>query len=202
MIAFRLPLLVSTFTLCLLVNLDSVAQEWTRFRGPNGSGIAKAPNFPAQLSAADFNWKIELPGSGHSSPVIWGDRIFLTATPANSARRAIVCIAATDGKIVWTKDYETAAFRQHADNSYSSMSPAVDEERVYVWWGAPEGSALVALDQKDGREVWKCDLGPFVSRHGPGASPIVVGDAVLMNVDQDAPSSFLLAVEAKTGKEL
>jgi outer membrane protein assembly factor BamB len=93
--------------------------------------------------------------------------VFVTATPAGTARRAIVCIDAADGKTIWTKEYETAAFRQHADNSYTSMSPAVDAERVYVWWGAPEGSALVALDQKDGHEVWKRDLGPFISQHGP-----------------------------------
>jgi outer membrane protein assembly factor BamB len=201
MISLRFPVFAAAFGFSLLLNLDTRAQEWTRFRGPNGSGIAKAPNFPAQFSAADFNWNIELPGSGHSSPVIWGDRIFVTATPSGTARRAIVCVNAADGKTVWTKEYETAAFRQHADNSYTSMSPAVDAERVYVWWGAPEGSTLVALDQKDGREVWKCDLGPFVSQHGPGASPIVVGDAVLLSVDQDQPSSFLLAVEAATGKE-
>jgi outer membrane protein assembly factor BamB len=201
MISLRLPLLVSMLGLCLLSNLDAVAQEWTRFRGPNGSGLAKAPNFPAQFSAADFTWKIDLPGSGHSSPVIWGDRIFITATPAGTARRTIVCVGAADGKTIWTKEYETPAFRQHSDNSYTSMSPAVDAERVYVWWGAPDGSALVALDQKDGREVWKRDLGPFISQHGPGASPIVVDDAVLMSIDQDAPSSFLLALEARTGKE-
>ena len=72
---------------------------------------------------------------------------------------------------------------------------------MYVWWGAPEGSALVALDQQDGKEVWKHDLGPFVSQHGPGASPIVVGDAVLLSFDQDQAPSYLLAVDAKTGKE-
>ena len=177
------------------------AQEWTRFRGPNGSGIANAPKFPAQFSEADFNWKIELPGSGHSSPVIWGERVFVTATPAGTAKRTILCIDAKSGRTLWTREYETAAFRAHADNSYTSMSPAVDAERVYVWWGSPEGSAIVALDQKDGKEVWKRDLGPFVSQHGPGASPIVVGDAVLLNFDQDQPASFLIALDAKSGKE-
>ena len=177
------------------------AQDWTRFRGPNGSGVGVAPNLPAVFSEADFNWKIELPGSGHSSPVISGKRVFITATPAGSAKRTILCIDVKDGRTIWKKEFESAAFKQHADNSYTSMSPAVDAERVYLWWGAPEGSALVALDQKDGREVWKVDLGPFVSQHGPGASPIVAGDQVLLNFDQDEPSSFLLAVDAKSGRE-
>src|SRR5438045_3460787 len=84
------------------------AQEWTRFRGPNGSGVASAPKFPAQFSEADFNWKIELPGPGHSSPVIWGDRVFVTATPAGTAKRTILCIDAKSGRTLWTREYETA----------------------------------------------------------------------------------------------
>lgn len=196
----RFPLLAAALVF-FLTSPGARAQEWTRFRGPNGSGMAVAPKFPAQFSEADFNWKVELPGSGHSSPVIWGDRVFVSATPAGLAKRVTVCLDAKDGKTVWSKEYETGAFRQHADNSYTSMSPAVDAERVYVWWGAPEGSALVALDQKDGKEIWKRDLGTFVSQHGPGASPIVVGDQVLLSFDQDQAPSFLIAVDAKTGKE-
>ena len=194
--------LPAALTAVLAFSFSAHAQEWTRFRGPNGSGIAKGANLPAEFSEADFNWKVELPGSGHSSPVIWGDRVFVSATPAGTAKRAIVCIEAKSGKTLWTREYETAAFRAHADNSYTSMSPAVDAERVYAWWGSPEASALVALDQKDGKEVWRRDLGPFVSQHGPGASPIVEGDAVLLNFAQDEPRSFLLALNAKSGKEL
>lgn len=195
----RLSLVLTT---CAAISLTAHAQEWTRFRGPNGSGVANAANIPAEFSEADFNWKVELPGSGHSSPVIWGDRVFVSATPAGTAKRAIVCIDAKSGKTIWTREYETATFRAHADNSYTSMSPAVDAERVYVWWGSPENSAIVALDQKDGKEVWKRDLGPFVSQHGPGASPIVEGESVLLNFDQEQPSSFLLALDRKSGKEL
>src|SRR6478672_5375380 len=109
---------------------SSPAQEWTRFRGANGSGVGKAPNLPAEFTEADFNWKVELPGSGHSSPVIWGERLFVTATLAGSAKRAILCLNTKDGQVLWRKEYETAPFRQHADNSYTSMSPTVDAERV------------------------------------------------------------------------
>ena len=202
MISRRLPAILAVVCASAFHTPPAAAQEWTRFRGPNGSGIATAPNFPAQFSDADFNWKIELPGSGHSSPVIWGERVFVTATPAGTAKRIILCIDAKSGRPLWTREYETAAFREHADNSYTSMSPAVDAERVYVWWGSPEGSAIVALDQKEGKEVWKRDLGRFVSQHGPGASPTVAGDAVLLNFDQDEPGSYLLAMNAKTGKDL
>jgi outer membrane protein assembly factor BamB len=181
--------------------ISTQAQEWTRFRGPNGSGLGNAPNFPATFGEKDFNWKIELPGTGHSSPVIWGDRVFITCVPNGTAQRIALCINARDGKTVWQRTYESSAFRQHADNSYASMSPALDNERIYIWWGAPEGSSLVALDQKDGHEVWKKDLGPFVSQHGPGASPIVFENMVVLHFDQDQPSSFIAAFDPKTGAQ-
>jgi outer membrane protein assembly factor BamB len=181
--------------------LFATAQEWTRFRGPNGSGLGKAPGLPARFSQSDYNWKIELPGTGHSSPVIWGDRIFLTCAPEGTAKRMAVCVNAADGRIVWQHASETETFRQHADNSYASMSPAVDDERVYVWWGAPTGSALTALDQKDGHELWKKELGPFVSQHGPGSSPIVFEKSVILYFDQDNPKSFVASFDAKTGAQ-
>lgn len=181
--------------------LGAGAQEWTRFRGPNGAGLGVAPKLPAEFSEKDFNWKIELPGRGHSSPVVWGGRVFVTANPTATTRRVIVCVSAADGKTAWQKEYATGGYRLHADNNYAATSPAVDAERVYFHWASPESSGLVALDQKDGRELWKVDLGPFISQHGPGTSPIVFEDLVLLNFDQDQPKSFLLAVDARTGKE-
>ena len=177
------------------------AQEWTRFRGPNGAGLGVAPKLPAEFSEKDFNWKIELPGRGHSSPVVWGDRVFVTANPQATTQRVIVCVSAADGKTLWQKEYATGGHRLHADNNYAAATPAVDAERVYFHWASPENSGLVALDQKDGRELWKVDLGPFISQHGPGTSPIVFEDLVLLNFDQDQPKSFLLAVDARTGQE-
>ena len=177
------------------------AQEWTRFRGPNGAGLGVAPKLPAEFSEKDFNWKIELPGRGHSSPVVWGGRVFVTANPQATTQRVIMCVSAAEGKTLWQKEYATGGYRLHADNNYAAATPAVDAERVYFHWASPESSGLVALDQKDGRELWKVDLGPFISQHGPGTSPIVFEDLVLLNFDQDQPKSFLLAVDARTGQE-
>lgn len=177
------------------------AQEWTRFRGPNGSGIGAAPRLPAEFSEKDFNWKIELPGAGHSSPVIWGERVFLTATPKGTTKRVLLCLDAASGKTLWQREYETGGYRIHADNSLAASSPAVDAERVYFHWASPEGSGLAALDQKDGREIWKKDLGPFISQHGPGSSPFVFEDMVIISFDQDQPKSFLAAFDAKTGAQ-
>ena len=199
MISRLLPPVAAAVFLALLPAAG--AQEWTRFRGPNGAGLGVAPKLPAEFSEKDFNWKIELPGRGHSSPVVWGGRVFVTGNPTGTTRRVIVCVSAADGKTLWQKEYATGGYRLHADNNYAAASPAVDAERVYFHWASPENSGLVALDQKDGRELWKVDLGPFISQHGPGASPIVFEDLVLLNFDQDQPKSFLLAADARTGQE-
>jgi len=184
----------------------ATAQEWPRFRGPNGSGLGKA-SLPEQLTEKDIQWRCSLPGSGHSSPVIWGDRIFLQCTPdggapAEAARRSVVCINARDGKVLWQREYATGSYRKHADNSFASPSCTVDADRVYAWFAGPDGSQLVALAQADGKEVWKRDLGAFTSMHGPGASPIVEKGTVFLQSNQDGPGSFLEAFAAATGKTL
>ena len=181
-------------------SLDAASLEWPRFRGPNGAGIGRA-SLPVAFAADAIRWKTELPGGGHSSPVVANGRIFLTCNPPNTTKRVLVAVDAASGKIIWQRDFQTGPFRQHSDNSYASTSPAVDESRVYVCWMSPEGSGLAALEQKDGKEVWRKDLGPFVSQHGPGASPIVEGGKVILEIDQDQPKSFLVAFEAKTGAE-
>jgi outer membrane protein assembly factor BamB len=179
----------------------ATAQEWTRFRGPNGSGIGQA-KLPAVVTEKDIAWKTTLPGKGHSSPVVWGERVFVTANPDGTGRRVLACLSAADGKLLWQRDFDEAPkFRQHADNSLASSTPAVDAERVYVAWMSPEGSGLAALEQKDGREVWRKDLGPFQSQHGPGTSPMVHDGTVYLDFDPDAPGSFLAAFDAKTGAE-
>lgn len=192
--------------LVLLSQTGLFAQEWPRFRGPNGSGLAKA-DLPEQLAEKNVLWKVALPGSGHSSPVIWGERVFVTCTPdgagpAESARRVVAGLSAKDGKLLWQREFATGAYRKHADNSFASPSCAVDGERVYAWFAGPEGSQLVAMSQADGTVAWDQKLGPFTSQHGPGASPIVENGVVFLQSSQDGPGSFLQAFDAKSGKSL
>src|SRR6267143_2846970 len=94
--ANRMKWFSATCVLALLMAMarDSLAQEWTRFRGPNGSGISHAKTIPTKITAADINWKVELPGNGHSSPVLWGDRIFLTTTGDKSGGISALCLDA------------------------------------------------------------------------------------------------------------
>lgn len=197
----------SRFTAVALafLTVTAAAQDWTRFRGPNGSGVGKA-ELPEQIAEKNIQWRCKLPGSGHSSPVIWGDRIFVTTTGdrsmADKARRSVVCVNAADGTVLWEKEFVTGGFRHHADNSFASPSCAVDAERVYAWFAGSEGSILVALSQKDGAEIWKRDLGTFDSQHGAGASPIADAGMVILQSSQDKPGSFIEAFDPKTGKTI
>ena len=170
---------------------------WTRFRGPNGSGVA-AGNYRSNLSDKDVAWKVELPGKGHASPVVWKDRIYTTSADADEGKRYVLCLSAADGSVLWKKEYDFSKFRQHADNSFASATPAVDELGLYVPWVTPEAYVLFALDH-DGKERWQADLGPTKSQHGQGASPMLVDDAVVFVSDQEGGKSAAFAFDRRTG---
>lgn len=176
----------------------AAGQEWTRFRGPNGTGRSDATSVPVQWTEADLNWKVKLPGIGHSSPVLWGDKIFLTSAMEETATRLVICLRASDGGLEWKKEYPSQVHEKHIRNSFASATPCVDEERVYVCWSTPVEYTLVALDHQ-GNQAWHANLGAFESQHSCGTSPIVVGDLVILNNDQDGPSS-LVALDRRTGK--
>ena len=175
--------------------------EWPRFRGPNGSGLGAALALPEKLGASDIRWKTALPGEGHSSPVIANGNIFLTCSDKSTGKRTLISVSSKDGSIVWSKDFFDPVFREHSDNSFASATPALDAERVFLCSLTPEGSWLAAFNQRDGKELWKKELGPFVSQHGPGTSPVIFEDLVLLDFDQDKPKSFVAAWDTKTGAE-
>jgi len=181
----------------LLVCSTASAQEWTRFRGLNGAGQSDATTIPAAWTEDDYNWKVELPGIGHSSPVLWGKKIFLTSADPNGNERWLLCLHADTGETIWKKPFDSKRYQIHLQNSFASSTPTVDEERVYILWGSPESYSVIALDHA-GNQVWKKDLGPFEAEHGFGTSPIVFEDMVIVNNDQDGSSS-LVALDSKSG---
>jgi outer membrane protein assembly factor BamB len=182
-----------------LLSRPAGAQDWTRFRGPNGSGISEAATLPAQWTAKDYRWNVKLPGMGHSSPVIWGDRVFITSATEADATQIVLCLRTSDGSQVWRRDFPSATYRKNAAAAFASATPALDAERVYVVWATPKQYTVVALSQKDGSDVWLRDLGPFASEHGFGASPIVWKDLVIAANDQDKVS-FIAALDCKSGQ--
>jgi outer membrane protein assembly factor BamB len=177
----------------------AAAQEWTRFRGPNGAGQSDATTIPEKWTDADYNWTAKLPGVGHSSPVLWDKKIFLTSANPKDGTRIVLCVNAADGSIAWKREFASTTTTQlHLQNSYASSTPALDDQHVYVAWASPEEYTLLALDH-DGRDVWKLNLGPFVSQHGFGTSPIVYKDLVIITNDQDG-ESFMIAVKGQDGQ--
>ncbi|QDU25550.1 outer membrane biogenesis protein BamB [Anatilimnocola aggregata] len=195
--------LIFSFALTLalaLVTASSGAEEWNRFRGPNGSGLSTAAGIPTTWTEKDYRFQIDLPGSGNSSPVIWQDKLFVTAADAQKLERYLLCYSTGSGGLLWQKSWPLEKEKKHAKNSYASNTPACDAERVYTIWQAKERSQLLAFDHL-GQELWKYDLGRFESNHGCGTSPIVVGDVVVVNNNQEGESSFLIGVKAATGEQ-
>ncbi|MEX2139791.1 MAG: PQQ-binding-like beta-propeller repeat protein [Pirellulales bacterium] len=173
------------------------AQEWTRFRGPNGTGQSEATTIPTQWTEKDYNWKVELPGIGHGSPVIWEDKLFVASADPSNGTRMLFAVKTEDGQVIWRKDYPATVHAKHALNSFSSGTPACDANHVYFAWATPDEYNLLALDHR-GEEVWRIGLGKFIARHGFGASPIVYEDLVIITNDQEG-ESFLVAVDRKSG---
>ena len=196
----RCPFTILLWSLIILAaaRSPSFSQEWTRFRGPNGQGQCDAATIPEKWSEGDYNWKVKLPGKGHSSPVIWGSKIFLTSAE-NSGARIVLCVNAKDGAILWQKKYPAGSSHVHTQNSFASSTPALDKDHVYACWGTAEEITLVALSH-DGKEVWKQNLGPYESRHGFGTSPIVYDDLVILDNEQEG-KSFLVALNCSNGKD-
>jgi outer membrane protein assembly factor BamB len=183
----------------ILQALPAAAQEWSRFRGPNGTGLAPSLDVPDSWTADDFAWTAELPGGGHSSPVLWGERMFLTAADEAAQKRLALCLDVRDGHVLWTREYPLTLHDRHKFNSFASPTAAADEERVYFVWSTPAEYTLLALDH-DGHDVWRRDLGPYEGQHSCGTSPIVYEELVILGNDQDGASS-LVAVDRRTGED-
>lgn len=165
--------------------LSAESSAWTRFRGPNGAGImedcqVKVPWKPEQVVA-----RLDLPGSGNGSPVIWGNRAFLLCGDPSSADRFVVCVDIDKPQVLWKQQYASQTHKLHKLSSYASSTPTVDEKHVYCAWGAPT-ALLVKAFTHDGKEVWTRDLGRYETQHGFGSSPIVAGKHLILFNSQDA----------------
>ena len=185
------------------------AADWPQFRGPNGSGVAEVTRLPVEFGPArGVAWKTPLP-PGHSSPVLAGERIFLTAAEGG-ARSAVsrdkvvdpgghlwtYCLDRKTGAVLWKVEAPRPRVeRYQTTNSPASPSPATDGRSLYVFFG-DYGLISYTLD---GRERWKVPLGPFNNVNGHGSSPVVVGDLVVLLCDQDS-NSYLLALDKESGR--
>lgn len=192
MMGGMIPLLVAALTLAAA----APDTDWSRFRGPNGSGISETTNLPAEFGPeTNVVWKVDLP-QGYSSPIIHGDRIFLTALRDDAL--VTMALDRASGKVLW----ERAAPRDRKEkldkrNRPAAASAATDGEHVAIFFG---DYGLITYDVQ-GKELWKQPLGPFNNVYGMGASPVIVGDKVILVCDQST-GSFIAAWDKKTGREL
>ena len=151
------------------------AQEWTRFHGPNGTGFSGTKGIPVEWTSSDYAWALDLPGQGHSSPVLWGNKLFTTCADHSKAVQYFLCIDSRNGETIWKKTYRSRNYRIHRFNSYASSTPAVDAGHVVFTWTTKESDYLLCLDHS-GKELWRRDFGAFDTAHGNGNSPMIHKD--------------------------
>jgi outer membrane protein assembly factor BamB len=173
------------------------ARYWSQWRGPSGQGLASGTGYPTTWSATEnVLWKVPVPGSGNSSPIVWGDRIYLTTAYDRGAKLSVVAFNRSTGARLWEAFAPTHAGYAHAKNGHASPTAATDGSRVY----ASFGSTLVAVDMA-GKLVWTQNIGPISNYHGPAGSPLLYRDRVILFQDQSA-GAFIAAFDTKTGRQL
>ena len=170
--------------------------EWRQFRGPNGTGVAEGFALPAEFSSTkNLVWKIQVPFA-RSSPVVTADRIFLTAS--ESDKLITLALDRKTGKVLWRRDVIRARHMPiYKANDAASPTPVSDGQNVFVFFAE---LGLISYGP-DGKERWRVPLGPFNSFYGIGGSPILTGNTLVMVCDQRT-GSFIIAVDARNGKEL
>ena len=177
------------------------AAFWPRWRGPSGQGVAEEGGYPDRWSGEEnVIWKVAIPGRGNSSPIVWGDRIFLTTADEDGQRRTLLALSREDGSLLWSVDAPAAPPEPiFGKNTWASSTPTTDGELVYVWFG---NHGLMAVDF-GGAIRWHMSFGSVDTRHGTASSPVLYDDRVFLFQDHNGPGgSFVAAVDKATGLEI
>jgi outer membrane protein assembly factor BamB len=183
----------------LIVAGISHGENWPSWRGPTGQGRSADPNPPLKWTASDnVRWKAPLPDIGNGSPIIWGNRVFITQATDRGKRRGVICFDRSDGRKLWERYVEFSGKEPtHETNPFCSATPATDGERVYASLGS---AGLICLDL-DGKELWKKDLGELIHIWGNASSPIIHGELVILWCGP-GERQFLVAFDKRNGKEI
>jgi outer membrane protein assembly factor BamB len=181
----------------LLLVSPSRADNWPAWRGPHGTGVCDERNLPVSWSATkNIRWKVPLPGPGNSTPVVWGDRVFLTQALDGGKRRAVIALSRADGKKLWQQEVPCLVEETtHRQNPPCSASPVTDGTAVYAHFAS---AGVVAYDL-DGKKLWHRDLGPVLHQWGNGSSPVLYKDLLLVFHGPGEPT-FLTALDKRSGK--
>src|SRR5262245_6515763 len=200
--------------------LDTAQGEnWPGWRGPRGDGTSLEKSVPIQWNGStgeNLLWKTPLPGSGHASPIVWNDRVFVVACDDAKQERVLACFDRHTGKSLWQQTVLRSPLEtKHALNSFASSTPATDGELVYVSFlevdghtipapnvGTPRpitpGRMVVAAYDFMGKQKWLVRPGEFISAHGYCASPVLYKNLVIVNGDHDG-DGYIVALDKQTG---
>ncbi len=180
-----------------LAGVSNGAENWPALRGPGGSGVSGEADLPLEWSTnRNVLWQTALPDRGNSTPIVWGDRVFLTQAVASSNRREVICIDRRDGKKLWESGVTwTAPEVKVDDNPPCTPSPVTDGKRVIAWFG----SAGVYCYDFAGRELWHRDLGPQAHQWGYASSLLLDHGRCIVNFGP-GDRSFVTALDAKNGR--
>lgn len=193
----------------MVVPAGAALKFWPHWRGPSLQGIVEGRGYPDRWSETEnVLWKVPVPGRGHSSPIIWGDRIFLTTATPDGSRRSVLAFRRQDGGLLWDTPVPEAPVveRLYHKNSYASSSATTDGALVYAYFG---NSGVVAVDF-NGKLIWHTRLGIINLYHGPGGSPVLFKDRLILFQDQmtlgrnrgEPSQGFIVALDKQTGREI
>jgi outer membrane protein assembly factor BamB len=198
-------LIVRAHLLCglllgMALTATAQAENWPQWRGPRGDGTSQEQNLPTKWGAEEnVAWKVEVPGKGHASPIIWNDRIFVASCLEDAKQRLLVCFDRTSGKQLWQQVVlESPLEDKHQLNSFASSTPATDGELVYVTF-LDQAEMVVAAYDFDGKQQWLVRPGGFSSKHGYCSCPVLFEDKVIVNGDHDG-EAYLVALDKATGE--
>ncbi len=177
-------------------------EDWPAWRGPRGDGTSAESAAPVHWSPTEnIAWKTPVPGTGRSSPIVCGGRIFVTTGDAADESRRVLCFGRDTGAVLWNVTVHRGPGGQmHRLNSTASSTPAADDQRVYAVFADDTALRVVALDFS-GRVVWEVTPGNFQSQHGFAASPVLYDNGVIVNGQQDG-DAFVVMLDRRSGVEL
>ncbi|MFC1541719.1 PQQ-binding-like beta-propeller repeat protein [Candidatus Latescibacterota bacterium] len=184
----------------MIVPYSKTSSYWPRWRGPSGQGLVTDSKYTDTWSdSKNVHWKTQVTGDGNSSPIIWGDYIFLTTAYDKGQRRSVLAFQRSDGGLLWECFLPDATpERAHIKNGHASATPTTDGRYIYIYFGS---HGLAAVDMK-GKLAWHTDLGTINTVHGTACSPLLYRDLVIIVQDlYDGKGSFIGAFDKDTGKE-
>ncbi len=200
-LAYRIPIAVLVLGLLGVTN-PTVAEDWPGWRGPRADGTSLEKNIPAEWTAANVVWKVAVPGVGHASPIVWGDRVVTATAGPDQLDRALVCFDRATGKIVWRQVVAHGPLESiNRENSYASSTPATDGKRVYSTFRVGDDVVIAAHDLVDGKPIWAVRPGTHEGEWGFANEVVLYKDKVIVDADSKG-KSFLIALNRDDGRTL